>query len=91
MEIQKNIINNQLVNIINRKNIELTGVLEILSSTGSEIMIKLENSYMKITGENLTILKLAPEEKSLKVSGFINGINYLTKLTTKSIFKKVFK
>jgi len=91
MEDEKKLISNQIVNIIGRKNIELNGALEVLSSTEKEVFVKLEGSYMQILGEKLTILKLIPEEKTLSVSGTINGINYVNKPSKKTFFGKVFK
>lgn len=91
MDIQKNLLSGQVVNIIDRKKIEIIGATEVMSSTGGEIVIKLDGSYMKILGENLTILKLVPEEKFLSVSGVINGLTYMSKPSAKSFFKKVFK
>lgn len=91
MEDEKKLITNQTVNIVGRKIIELTGALEVLSSTEKEVFVKLEGSYMQILGEKLTILKLIPDEKILSVSGTINGVNYQNKPSKKSFFGRVFK
>ena len=91
MESEKILQNTQTVSIIDRKKIELNGAKEVLTSTEKEILVKLDDCFMKITGENLTILKLVPEEKILIANGVINGINYMPKLLKKSFFKKVFK
>jgi len=79
------------LNLFNRERLEAVGILEIVSSGEKEIIAKLENSYMQILGENLTVLKLIPENKILGVSGKIKGINYLEKHTKKSLLRKVFK
>ncbi len=75
----------------NREKITISGVLEIISSTDKEINLKLENSFMQIVGEKLTILKLEPEQKLLCVKGWLNGLNYQNKHTKKSFLGKVFK
>ena len=91
MEVEKNLLENQIVNIVGRKKIELTGAIEVLSSTEKEVIVKLEGSYMRIVGEKLKILKLIPNEKSLAISGEINGLSYMSKLSKKSFLGKVFK
>lgn len=87
----KQILGPKLVNIFDRQKIEIQGALEIISSTEKEIYIKLLNGVMIISGEGLTILKLLPEEETFIVSGQIDGVNFKSKLTKKSIFGKVFK
>ena len=81
----------KLISIFDRQKIEVMGVHEIISSTEKEIYIKLSNGIMVILGEGLTILKLVPEEELLSVSGQINGVNFQSKMTKKSLFGKVFK
>ena len=81
----------KLINIFGRQKLEIVGALEIISSTEKEIYIKLLSEIMIVVGEKLTILKLVPEEELLIVSGQINGINFQSKMTKKSIFGKVFK
>ena len=92
MEINsKSLLKNHSVSISGRDKIEVLGVSEIFSSTDKEIYAKLEDSVMLIVGEKMTITKLIPEEKLLSVSGIINGVNYVEKLTKKSFLGKVFK
>lgn len=79
------------INIFERQKIEVLGALEIISSTEKEIYIKLVDGIMLISGEGLTILKLLPEEETLIVSGRIDGVNFKSKMSKKSIFGKVFK
>jgi hypothetical protein len=92
MEINtKSITKNHAVNIQNRDKIEVTGAVEVLSSTDKEIVAKLQDSYIFILGTGLSITKLAPEETLLCASGSINGLKYENRLTKKSFFGKVFK
>lgn len=82
---------NHNLTIFDREKMELTGVLEIISSTEKEIYVKLEKEVLQILGENLKINKLIPESKEMSVAGKVNGLNYISKMTKKSILKKVFK
>lgn len=77
--------------IYNREKIEVEDAYEILSSTEKEIYVKLSNEILQIVGEDMKINKLIPEDKTLSVVGKINGINYVSKTSKKSFFKKVFK
>lgn len=77
--------------IYEREKLEVTEAVEVISSTEKEIYVKLENDILQILGEGLKINKLIPESKMLSVSGKICGLNYISKLTKKSFFKKVFK
>ncbi|MBP3581681.1 MAG: YabP/YqfC family sporulation protein [Clostridia bacterium] len=79
------------VSIFDRKKMDIVGAVEVLSSTEKEVHIKLQDGFMKITGERLTIQKLIPNEFLLSLSGEIGGIGYSSRLTKKSFFKKVFK
>lgn len=83
--------NNHILTIFEREKLEITQAVEIVSSTEKEIFVKLEKDVLQIMGESLKINKLIPENKTLSVSGKINGINYISKLNKKSLFKKVFK
>lgn len=91
MSENKTISQIQHVNIFNREKIEVTGALEVVSSTNKEVNVKLENSFMQILGDGLTISKLVPEGGVLVVNGTINGVFYTSKQTKKSILGKVFK
>jgi hypothetical protein len=82
---------NHFVNIINREKIEVQGASEVMSSTDKEIIAKLQDSFIFVTGTNLSILKLVPEEMLLVASGNISGLKYENRLTKKSFLKKVFK
>lgn len=81
----------KIINIFDRQKIEMVGVHEIISSTEKEIYIKISSGVMVISGVGLTIVKLVPEEESLIISGQINGLNFQSKMTRKSLFGKVFK
>ena len=83
--------NNHCLTIYNRERLEVSDVIEILSSTDKEIYIQLSNEVLQIIGERMKINKLSPEDKTLCINGKINGLNYNTKATKKSFLKKVFK
>ena len=51
----------QYVNILNRERIDISGVLEVISSTDKEIYVRLDDSVGVVVGEKMTITKLVPE------------------------------
>ena len=82
---------NHTLSIFNRERLDVTSALEILSSSEKEVFVRLEKEILQIFGEGLKINKLIPENKALCVTGKINGLNYISKMAKKSLFKKVFK
>ena len=82
---------NHTLSIFNRERLDVTSALEILSSSEKEVFVRLEKEVLQVFGEDLKINKLIPESKPLNITGKINGINYISKMAKKSIFKKVFK
>ena len=81
----------QYVNILNRERIDISGVLEVISSTDKEIYVRLDDSVGVVVGEKMTITKLVPEDKLLSVSGKIVGVSFQNKLQKKTFLKRVFK
>ena len=81
----------QTVNIYSQEKIEITTVIEVISSTEKEVIAKLENNFLHIFGSGLTITKLIPSDGLLCVKGKIEGLKYIDKLNKKSFFGKVFK
>lgn len=77
--------------IVGQEKVELNTVREVLSSTDKEVVVKLENSFLRVTGTELTILKLLPETGELCIKGKIEGLKYSAKSSKKSFFGKVFK
>ena len=91
MEKDNVVMKPETVNVFNRERVDLVGVIEVLSSTEAEVHAKLENSLLQITGKDLRVVKLVPEERFLSVSGRIDGMAYYSRQTKKSFLSKVFK
>lgn len=85
---QKNVA---LVSVYNEEKVEISDILEIVSSTDKEITAKSENKFVTITGSELSITKLIPDGGMLSVSGKISGVSFSGKQTKKSFIGKVFK
>lgn len=79
------------VNILNKEKIEIVGAMEVISSTEKEIIARLQDFLIVVSGAKLSISKLVPEEQLLVATGNILGLRYESKLSKKSFLKKVFK
>ena len=91
MENIKSEIKLHTANIYNREKIDIVGVVEVLSSTETEVIAKVCDYMMQIYGSGLRVSKLDPEEKLLTICGKIDGIKYEKKINKKSFLGKVFK
>lgn len=79
---------NSTLTLTNRETLTLTGVTEILSSSETDIIAKLNQDKVNIQGNNLRITKLDVATGIIETTGTVNSIRYNS---NKNIFKKVFK
>lgn len=79
---------NSTLTLINRENLSLSGITEILSSSETEIIARLNQDKVNIQGNNLRITKLDVTTGIIETTGIVNSIKYNS---NKNIFKKVFK
>lgn len=79
------------VNIFNQEKIEVSDCKQVISSTDKEVTAKTDGGFVVISGANMTISKLIPENGELTVTGLISGVRFETKIAKKSFFGKVFK
>ena len=72
----------------NRQLLKLDGIVEFLSSSENQVSVKLFDTNMNISGQNLHIAKLDIESGYAEISGEIECIKY-GKIG--NIFKRIFK
>lgn len=75
--------------LIDRKTLHITGILEVLNATESIINTKSSLGKLQITGSSLKIKNLSRETNEVDIEGEINEIKYNN--TNKKIFQKLFK
>jgi len=80
--------NASTLTLVNRENLSLSGITEILSSSETEIIARLNQDKVNIQGNNLRITKLDVTTGIIETTGTVNSIRYNS---NKNIFKKVFK
>ncbi len=66
------------IQIDRRRKTVITGVMDVCSFHETEIVLQLEQGRMYLTGQELHIGKLLPEECRLDVTGQIDSVVYET-------------
>lgn len=72
-----------------RKNLKITGVIDVISATPSEIVAKTDCGPISVTGQNLKVKNLLITEKILEAEGEIGKIEYSK--SKRSLFSKILK
>lgn len=71
-----------------RKNLHLTGITEVISSSDTQILAKLKDSTINISGTNINITKLDTTNGNLDAVGDFGSISYGKKV---GLLKRIFK
>ena len=87
---------NHVLNLIDRKNVSVSGVKKVDSFDAEEFLIESVMGYIVLKGEGLEMLKLDTREGVVTIKGYVNSINYVDDKTNKkdkdnSIISRLFK
>lgn len=84
---------NHNINMIDRKNIAISGVKKIDSFDDKEFILETTMGLMNIKGNELEIIKLDTYQGNVAIKGIINSIIYLDSKKEKeeSFLSKIFK
>ncbi len=83
---------NQNITIEDRSKINITGVEQVDSYNESTIILSTIKGGINIKGEGLNISKLNIDDGSVKISGLINSLTYISKEgAPKNFMGKIFK
>ncbi|RJX36761.1 sporulation protein YabP [Paenibacillus pinisoli] len=85
---------NQDVKLINRKLLELTGVVNVESFDSEEFLLETELGFLTVTGQNLHIKHLSLDQGLVAIEGLIHSLAYLDGAAaskSKGLFGKLFK
>ena len=77
--------------LINRQQLELTGIKKIRSSEPSLIIAQLDNGSIVISGTNLSVEHLDLKEGLLNINGTVNQIKYTNQVSKNFSIKNMFK
>ena len=92
---KESINSNHNVNIVGRKNINISGVKKIESFDDKEFLLETIMGFMNIKGSDLEIVKLDTYQGNVTIKGKIDSLVYLESDSKKnkedSIFSKLFR
>ncbi len=87
--------NTHHVSIVDRNNINISGVNKIESFDNEEFLLETVMGYMNIKGENLEMIKLDTIEGNVVIKGKINDLLYIENTKKKNkedgVFNRLFK
>ena len=85
----KNDLGSHDLELYSRKNLHITGVVEVISATTSLITTKTTGGPLAIHGSDLKIKNLNNTQQEVDIEGNINEIKYEVK--KKKLLEKIFK
>ncbi|GIP36344.1 sporulation protein YabP [Paenibacillus sp. J2TS4] len=87
-------VKRQEVKMLNRKLLEISGVLNVESFDSEEFLLETECGFLTIKGQNLHIKNLSLEQGLVAIEGLVHALAYLetgTQGKSKGLFGKLFK
>ncbi|WP_040953049.1 sporulation protein YabP [Gorillibacterium massiliense] len=84
----------QEVRMLNRKVLEITGVLNVESFDAEEFLLETECGFLTIKGQNLHIKNLNLEQGLVAIEGLVNDLGYVDgngQHKSKGLLGKLFK
>lgn len=87
-------VKRQEIKMLNRKLLEVSGVLNVESFDSEEFLLETECGYLMIKGQNLHIKNLSLEQGLVAIEGYVNELAYVdanSQGKTKGFFGKLFK
>jgi len=92
--IEQSKIKRQEVKMLNRKLLEISGVLNVESFDSEEFLLETECGFLTIRGKNLHIKNLSLEQGLVAIEGMVDELAYLdgnAQEKTKGFLGKLFK
>ena len=87
-------IKKHCVNVNERKEVFIDGILKLDSFDKNEFLISTSKGYLHIVGKDLTLGNMDMEKGTLSINGSIDSLSYLNSSTEQNkegFFKKLFK
>ena len=85
----------QEVKMLNRKLLELTGVVNVESFDSEEFLLETELGFLAVKGQNLHMKHLSLEQGLVAIEGLVHSLAYLdgnnASSKSKGLFGKLFK
>jgi len=85
----------QEVKMLNRKLLELTGVVNVESFDSEEFLLETELGFLEVKGQNLHMKLLSLEQGMVTIEGLVHSLAYMdgnnSSSKSKGLFGKLFK
>ena len=86
---------NHVFNLVERKNVTLSGVKKIDSFDSEEFLIETVMGYVVLKGEGLELIKLDTLQGVVTIKGMVNSMAYIDEINKKnkenSVISRLFK
>lgn len=87
---------NHVFNLIERKNVSISGVKKIDSFDSEEFLIESVMGYIVLKGSDLELIKLDTMQGVVTIKGMVNSLSYIDEATNKktkenSVISRLFK
>lgn len=87
---------NHTFNLVERKNVSISGVKKIDSFDSEEFLIESVMGIMVLKGEELELIKLDTGQGVVTIKGMVNSLTYIDEATSKknkenSVISRLFK
>lgn len=87
-------VKRQEIKMLNRKLLEVSGVLNVESFDSEEFLLETDSGYLMIRGQNLHIKNLSLDQGLVAIEGYVNELAYLDGTAqgkSKGLWGKLFK
>ncbi|TVY06793.1 sporulation protein YabP [Paenibacillus cremeus] len=87
-------VKRQEIKMLNRKLLEVSGVMNVESFDSEEFLLETECGFLMIKGQNLHIKNLSLEQGLVAIEGYVNELAYVdanSQGKTKGFLGKLFK
>jgi sporulation protein YabP len=94
MAIEQGKVKRQEIKMLNRKLLEVSGVINVESFDSEEFILETENGFLMVKGQNLHIKNLSLEQGLLVIEGLVNALVYRdanSQGKSKGMWGKLFK
>jgi sporulation protein YabP len=94
MAIEPGKVKRQEIKMLNRKLLEVSGVMNVESFDSEQFLLETEYGFLMIKGQNLHIKNLSLEQGLVAIEGLVNELIYVdanSQGKTKGLWGKLFK
>jgi sporulation protein YabP len=94
MAIEPGKVKRQEIKMLNRKLLEVSGVMNVDSFDSEEFLLETECGFLMVKGENLHIKNLSLEQGLVAIEGMVNELAYVDAEShgkSKGLWGKLFK